>query len=145
MNEREAGAMKIVHRYMVYSAGAGLIPLAGLDVTVLAGIHVSLIKQLCDYYEVEFSEHTARPVLVAILASMIPGTLGSLVSRRTLALLPFVTHVVGLAGMSAFSALVSYGLGKIFIRHFESGGTLRNFDVEHLKSVVSHLRHATSN
>src|SRR6185295_17241741 len=143
MNEREAGAMKIVHKYMVYSAGAALIPVAIVDVTVLAGIHVSLNKQLCDYYEVEFSEHTARNVLIAILASLIPGSLSSLATRKTLALLPLTTYVFGMFGMSAFSAFVSFGLGKIFIRHFESGGTLRDFDVKHIKGVFSHFVHGT--
>jgi uncharacterized protein (DUF697 family) len=130
--EREAGAMKIVRAYVAMSAGAALIPLALVDVTILAGIHVALIKKLCDHYGIEFSQDTARGVLVAILASLIPGSFSSLAGRKVLGMLPVAAHVFGSAAMSALSAAVSYLLGRVFIRHFEAGGTLHDFDVEHL-------------
>src|SRR5215471_8429036 len=76
----EASAMKIVYRYMAVSAGAALIPVPGVDTAILAGVHVALIKQLCDHYSVDFSEHTARNVLIAVAGSIVPGTIGSVVS-----------------------------------------------------------------
>ena len=129
--------MKIVHTYVLLSAGAGLITVPIVDVSALAGVHVALIKAISDHYGVEFSEHTARNLLIAIGASLLPGAIGSVIGRRLLRSIPFITPVLGLAGMSAFSAAVSYGLGVIFVRHFEGGGTLHNFDVEHLHRVFS--------
>jgi uncharacterized protein (DUF697 family) len=132
-----ADAMKIVRRYVVISAGAGLINVPILDVSALAGVHIALIKEITEYYSHEFSEHTAKSVLIAIGASLIPGSLGSILGRRLLHALPFITPGIGFAGMSACSALVSYGLGTMFIRHFEAGGTLLDFDVEHLHLAFS--------
>ncbi len=134
---RRSGAMTIVHRFVLISAGAGLITLPIVDVSVLAGVHVALIKELSEYYGYEFSEHAARNILVAVAASLVPGSIGSVVGRRLLAALPFVTPVFALASMAGFSAFVSYSLGRIFIEHFEAGGTLRNFDVEHLHQVIA--------
>ena len=127
-----AGAMKVVWKYVAISSGAGLIQVPVLDVSALAGVHVALIKALADYYGVEFSHHTAKAILIAIGASLVPGTIGSVLGRRALAAIPFLTPFGGLLTMSAFSAAVSYGLGRIFIRHFEAGGTLADFDVRHL-------------
>ena len=134
----EASAMTIVYRYMAVSAGAALIPVPGVDTTILAGIHVALIKQLCDHYGVSFEEHTARNILIAVVGSIVPGTLGSLLGRKALGLLPSGVRVFGWALMSASSAAFSYGIGRLFIHHFESGGTLLSFDPRTLHAVLWH-------
>jgi uncharacterized protein (DUF697 family) len=128
----EASAMAIVYRYMAISAGAALVPLPGIDTAVLAGVHVALIKQLCDHYGVSFSEHTARNLVIAIVGSVIPGTVGSILGHKALALLPTAARVFGLALFPISSAAFSYGIGRLFISHFESGGTLLSFDTRRL-------------
>jgi len=127
--------MRIVYRYVAVSAGAGFIPIIGLDVAILAGIHVSLIKRLCEHYDVEFSEHTARNLLIAVVGSIIPGTAGSLLSSKVLGALPRAIHPFGGMLMSASSAAFSFGIGKLFVRHFESGGTLLSFDPARLHDL----------
>ena len=131
----ESSAMRIVYRYMAISAGAALIPVPGVDTAMLAGVHVALIKQLCDHYGVSFEEHTARNVLIAIAGSLIPGTIGSVVGRKFLKVLPMGARLFGWALMSASSAAFSYGIGRLFIHHFESGGTLLSFDASTLHDI----------
>lgn len=46
--------------------------------------------------------------------------------------LPVMTGIVGWVAMAGGSAVVTYGLGRTLIEHFEAGGTLANFDVKHL-------------
>lgn len=139
MKQHDPAAMKIVYRYMAVSAGAALIPIAGADIAVLAGVHVSLIKRLCEHYKVDFSEHTARNILIAVAASVIPGTFGSLAGRKVLHMLPPTARVIGWGVMSASSAVFSYGIGMLFIHHFESGGNLLSFDARRLHEVFPHL------
>ena len=124
--------MRIVYRYMAVSAGAALIPVAGMDVATLAGIHVALIKQLCDHYEIDFADHAARNVLIALTISIVPGTVGSVLSRRILGMLAPAGAVVGWTLMSAGSAAFSYAIGRVVIEHFEAGGTLDSFDTSRL-------------
>jgi len=133
---RHPGAMQIVHRYVLVSAGAGLITLPIVDVSALAAVHVALIRDITAYYGLEFSEHAARNIVIAIGASLVPGAFGSILGRRALRALPFVSPAAGLATMAACSAFVSYGLGTMFVRHYEAGGTLTNFDVAHLHAVL---------
>jgi uncharacterized protein (DUF697 family) len=124
--------MQIVHRYVLLSAAAGLVTVPVLDVTALGGLHIAMIKEITEYFDAEFAEHAARNIMIAIAASLVPGSIGSVIGRKILRALPFMTHGLGLATMSAFSAAVSYGLGVLFIRHFEAGGTLDSFNVENL-------------
>lgn len=127
--------MSIVHRYVAASAIAGLNPVPVLDVAVLGGVHISLIKDLSDHYGAEFSEHTARNILIAIGASILPGAIGTVIGRKALRAIPFLVPGAALLTMSAFSAAVSYGLGRVFINHFEMGGTLDTFNLENLHRV----------
>jgi uncharacterized protein (DUF697 family) len=128
MDPRRIAAMRIVYRYMTISAGAALIPFAGVDVLALAGIHVALIKELCEHYDIDFNEHTARNVFIGVAGSIVPGTVGSILGRKFLGMLPVTGAVFGWALMSAGSAAFSYGIGLLFIEHFEGGGTLLSMD-----------------
>jgi len=128
--------MRIVHRYVGVSAVAGLITLPVLDVAALGGVHITLIKELSAFYGHEFSEHAARNILIAVTASLLPGAIGSVLGRKALRVLPFVSHAAGMLTMSAFSAAVSYALGRVIIRHFEAGGTLDSFNPEHLHRLL---------
>ena len=127
--------MRIVYRYMSYSAGAALIPFAGVDVAALAGIHIALIKELCEHYDIDFTEHTARNVLIGVAASVVPGTVGSILGRKFLSMLPVANAMFGWALMSAGSAAFSYAIGRLFIEHFEGGGTLLSLDHRRLHTV----------
>ncbi len=134
---RRAAAMRIVRRYAAMSAGAGAVihsPL--LDVAALGGLHVSLIRDITRHYGGEFSEQAARGVIVAVTASIIPGTLGTIAGHKALGLLPFITPGAGLLVMAASSAATSYAVGSIFVRHFEAGGTLRSFNIESLHRAI---------
>lgn len=129
--------MRIVYRYMSISAGAALIPFAGVDVLALAGIHVALIKELCEHYDIDFTEHTARNVLIGVAGSIVPATVGSILGRKILGMLPVANAVFGWALMSAGSAAFSYGIGMLFIEHFEGGGTLLSLDHRRKHALAS--------
>ncbi len=135
---RLAGALRIVHRYAAISAATGAVIHAPLlDVAALGGIHVSLIRDLTHHYGDQFSEQAARSIVVAIGASLLPGTFGTIVSHKLLGLLPFITPGAGMLVMSTASAVTSYALGMIFVRHFEGDGTLASFNLDSLHRAMS--------
>lgn len=138
--EKRQAAFDIVYKYVVLSAGAGVIQVPGVDVTVLAGVHIALIKELSDRYSVVFSKHTARNILIAIGAGLVPGAIGSVLGRRLLKALPFISPPMVVLTASAAAGAVSYGLGRIFIHHFESGGSLDSFDIRNLHRIVPWLK-----
>ncbi len=133
-----ATAMCILRKYVLISAGAGAVVTAPvLDVTVLAGVHVAMIKEITEHYGISFSEDEARAIIAAVAASLVPGSLGSLFGRRLLRALPFASPLVAVVLWGGASGVVSYLLGTLFIRHYEAGGTLATFDVEHLHAIFS--------
>src|SRR5262249_52323614 len=52
-------------------------------------------------------------------------------------MIPFVGPLVGGLSMPLFSGAATYAIGQVFIQHFETGGTLLDFEPE---KVREHFR-----
>jgi len=129
-------AASVIKNYAIASGGAGLVTAPFLGMAALTALHLALIRDLSKLYEVEFSKETARGILLALGAAFVPGWLGFGLQNSILRRLPLMTGVVGWVAMAGMSSAVTYGLGKTLVKHFESGGTLADFDVKHLQHAV---------
>ena len=146
MNQKETTekAKKIVSNYTKGSAIVGLLPLPLIDGLVISASQLKMVQSLAELYNTAFSEVTAKAILTTVLGTVIPFSLKtSLLSLCKTH--PACTAVVSGLGLSAFSAASTYTIGKMFIMHFESGGTLLNCDPikmreyyqQHLQQVKS--------
>jgi uncharacterized protein (DUF697 family) len=125
-------AMAVVRRYLGWSAGAGLIPLPGLDLTAIIGVQLRMISQLANLYHVPFSRNLAKSLIGSLLGGFagygLGGAVGSLLKG-----VPLIGTVAGLLSQPALAAAATYAVGKIFVQHFETGGTLLDFDPERVR------------
>lgn len=135
---RAATASSILKRYALTSGGAGLITAPFLGMAALTALHLALIRELSHLYGVEFSKESARGILLALGVAFVPGWLGFGLQNTILNRLPVMTGIVGWVAMAGGSAVVTYGLGKVMIEHFESGGTLKDVDIEKLHQAWRH-------
>lgn len=127
--DKEAGAMKIVKKYTYWSAGMGVIPFPILDIGAVSAAMVKMLKDLSDYYDVDFQANTAKSVVSAVIssagASMLAyGSVGS-----TLKTIPGAGTLFGMVSMPVFSGTTAYALGRFFVKHFDTGGTFFNIKV----------------
>jgi uncharacterized protein (DUF697 family) len=125
---RQPRAEKIVKRYMWWTAGGGLIPIPVADLAVVTGFQLLMLRRLCQLYGVPFSEEWGKTVLSALLGGIAPSYFKSI---------PGVGTAVGMITAPIFNAASTYSVGKIFIQHFESGGTLLTFDPAKMKNYFA--------
>ena len=124
-----AAAMDLVRRMSYWSAGAGAIPLPFIDVAAVIGVQVKMLRDLARFYNVPFDEVRAKSVIGVLIGGVLPFHFGALVKS-----LPgFGTLAGGLALLAAAGA-ATYALGKVFVEHFESGGTLLDFDADKMRA-----------
>ncbi|MBB5516323.1 uncharacterized protein (DUF697 family) [Rubricella aquisinus] len=125
-------AKAIVKTYMGWSAGAALIPMPYVDLAAITGIQVKMIADLSDQYDMPFRKSAAKTAVAALLATVIPagfaGGAASLVKA-----IPGVGPILGIAAMPTFAAASTYAIGSVFTQHFESGGTLLDFDADAMR------------
>src|SRR5262249_9127641 len=74
--ERAEAATKLVERFSLWSGVAGLIPLPIVDVAVVAGLQLQLLRRLSKLYGVAFSDNLGKSIIASLMGSMIPASSG---------------------------------------------------------------------
>lgn len=136
MEEKEAQATEKVKNHAMVAAGMGLIPVPLLDVAAIAATQLKLLKTLADHYGVAFSENLGKSVIGALVGGTAPG-LATGTARSLLKFIPGIGGMLGMITSPALAGASTYALGKVFIQHFESGGTLLDFDPSKMKAYFS--------
>jgi len=128
---RDELASQVVDRFSLYAGAAGLIPVPVADVAVVGGVQLQMLRRLSEVYGVPFSENRGKSIIASFAGALIPASgatstaigVGSLLKS-----LPGVGTLAGAVSMPVFSAGATYAIGKLFIQHFASGGTLLDFN-----------------
>lgn len=131
--ERSNHADTIIRNHMMWSMGAGLIPVPIADFFAVSAIQLDLVRQLCKLYEVDFKENEMKAVITALTGS----GLAKAGARAAIKFIPGLGSVIGGIAMSILSGASSFALGEVFKRHFETGGTVLDLDLNRLKKVYN--------
>ena len=129
---RQEQAMEIVKVSMAWSCGAGLIPMPLLDMAAIAAVQVRMLQNLAAFYDIPFKKNVAKSLVASLLggtgAFLVAGPLGSLVK-----IVPLVGPLASIVVSPAAAAATTYAVGKVFIQHFESGGTFLNLNPDEVR------------
>jgi uncharacterized protein (DUF697 family) len=129
--QRDELAEQLVSRFTAWSAAAGVIPVPVVDVIAIGGVQLQMLRRLAEIYNVPFSENRGKSVLASLIGSVIATTAATTVGVGVWSALKFVPVIgttVAALTMPAMSAGATYVVGKVFIKHFASGGTLLDFN-----------------
>ncbi len=119
----------IVKRHVYWAVGAGLIPVPIADIAAVTAIQLDMLKQICNFYNVDYSEEKGKVWVSAIVSASISSVFARL-GASAIKSIPLVGTVIGAGAMAVISGASSYALAKVFIKHFENGGTIDNFEKE---------------
>jgi uncharacterized protein (DUF697 family) len=133
--QRDQVASKLVDRFAIWSGVAGLVPLPVVDVLAVGGLQVQMLRRLSQIYNIEFSENRGKALIAALAGSMIPATSG-MGAASALKAIPVINILAAGFVMPVLSAGATYAIGKAFIQHFESGGTLLDFNPPDYREFV---------
>lgn len=145
---RLARAETLVKDHMLMSAAVGLIPAPIFDIMAGVGIQIALLKRLADLYAVPFSEHAARGIITSLLGGVGAGALAGGIFMSAMKVVPGAGTLFGVITMPISLAAVTYAVGKLFVTHFELGGTLADFNAAaqrpYFKDLVQRGRQVAS-
>jgi len=128
---RDEAASKLVDRFSLWSVGAGLIPIPFIDIAAVGGVQLQMLRRLSEIYGIEFSENMGKSVIASLAGSVIPASTAATTGigvSSVLKAVPGIGTVIATCSMAAFSAGATWIIGKVFIQHFASGGTLLDFN-----------------
>ena len=127
--ERSKHADSIIKTHILFSMGAGIIPIPVVDVFAVSAAQLDMIRQLTRVYDIDFAETQGK----AIVSSLTTATLARVGAGSLAKLIPVIGTVVGGITNSILAGASTYALGEVFKVHFETGGTILDFDMDRLK------------
>jgi uncharacterized protein (DUF697 family) len=128
---RDAEAAQVVDRFSLWSGAAGLIPLPLVDIAAVGGVQLMMLRRLSEIYGVPFTENRGKSIIASLAGSVLPASTATTTAMSVSSLLkgvPGVGTVISTFTMPVLSAGASWVIGKVFIQHFASGGTLLDFN-----------------
>ncbi len=132
---KEQQALKLTRRYSLWSMGGGLIPIVGVDIAAVMAAQIKMVREMAKIYGVEFKESRAKSIVTSLIGSLGIVPLGAGICFSALKLIPVVGTLAATVALPVSAGAVTYATGKIFILHFESGGTFLDFNAEKMKKA----------
>lgn len=123
---RQTEAQNIVKNNIISSMASGLIPIPLFDIISLTNVQFHMIQTLAEHYEVPV-DNISRSLITSLISGTLP-VVSVLGAGSILKSIPGIGSLAGSGSVSVISGAISYAVGQVFIRHFEQGGTLKDFD-----------------
>ena len=130
MSDASESAEKIIKEHVLWSLGAGFVPVPLLDVLAVSAIQLDMLKQLCRAYQIDYSESSGKSMLSAVAGSSLAR-----VGASMLKAIPGIGTMLGAVSMPVLSGASTYAMGQAVSWHFEAGGNLFDMNFDKMKDV----------
>ena len=132
---RDELASHLVDRLSLWSGAAGLIPVPLVDMAAVGGVQLHMLRRLSQIYGVPFSENRGKSILTSLVGAVIPASAAT-TTASLMKGLPVIGTAIGVLTMPVVSAGATWVIGKVFIQHFASGGTLLDFNLPDYRGFI---------
>jgi uncharacterized protein (DUF697 family) len=125
-------ADSIIKNYVIGAVSVGIVPVPFIDIAGATALQLRMIKKLSDLYKQDFSEEIVR----SIIASLGGGFLGygvGVMALSAIKTVPGIGWMMGMMSVPVFLGASTYAIGKVFAKHFDTGKTIFDLNVEAVK------------
>ena len=129
-------AQKRIEYYARWAAATGAIPAPLLDLAALTAVQLKMLKTLAKIYGVEFKENIGKSVLGSVLGAVVPAKIGYGAIGTAIKSIPGIGTIAGMATVPGFNYASTHAVGKVFEKHFASGGKMLSLDPKSLEKQV---------
>ncbi|MFA7535618.1 MAG: DUF697 domain-containing protein [Desulfuromonadales bacterium] len=134
--ERLAAANEKVKTRTLAAAGAGLVPIPIIDLVALTGVQLEMLKSLSSLYDVPFRKDLGKSLITTLVSGVVSVSMAPVLASLV-KIIPLIGQTTGVLSMSVIGGASTYAVGKVFIQHFESGGTFLDFDPEKVRAYFA--------
>lgn len=122
--------------HILSSMGVGLVPIPVVDIVGALAVQLNLIKKLSIEYGVPFEQDRSKAILTSLLGGLFPVAAGGVVISL-LKFVPIIGQTAGAVTMPVMLGAATYAVGKVFVQHYEAGGTILDFDAGKMKKTFT--------
>lgn len=137
IDERHNKAQSIVHRNVLWALGIGLVPLPIVDFIGVTGVQLKMLRELAGLYDAKFSEQLAKKIIASLAAGLGSAGIGAALGISLFKFVPLIGTSLGALSLPVLGGAFTLAVGRVFVAHFESGGTILDFNA---KAIREHFR-----
>jgi uncharacterized protein (DUF697 family) len=123
-----SGSEAVIKQHVIWSVGAGLVPVPLVDFVAVTAIQVDLIRQLCTLHGVGYEEATGK-----LWVGALTGGAVARIGASAIKAIPGIGSLIGGLSMSIASGASTWAVGQVVDKHLAGGGTMQNFNVDAAK------------
>jgi uncharacterized protein (DUF697 family) len=123
-----AAAAAIVQEHAAFAMVATFVPVPLVEFAAVSAVHMKMIEELTREYGIDFRPQRARAVVTAIVSGSASYYLDSFIVGSLAKFIPGLGSAFAMLTLPSIAGGITYALGRTFIRHFENGGSLLDFD-----------------
>lgn len=127
-------AHEIVKTYVNASVGTALIPIPLVDIAALTAVQLKMLHSLSQHYQIPFVKDVGKSITASLLGGLITSSTSPSLALSAAKLLPGYGSALSLVSLTVVGGASTYAIGRVFIQHFESGGTFLDLDPEAVRS-----------
>jgi uncharacterized protein (DUF697 family) len=127
----------VITRHFAVAVGAGFIPLPLVDFAAITGVQLTMLAQICNIYKQPFSKEAATSIIASLVGGAVTGgEASSLAISSKMKFIPVVGTAMSWLVTPALAGATTYAIGKVFVRHLETGGSILTFDGQKMKGYM---------
>ena len=134
--EKYVEARRIIKNRVMASVGLGLVPVPLVDAVGLTAIQLEMLSKLSRLYGISFRKDLGKSIIASLVGSAVPVSATPMV-MSLLKAVPVIGQTTAVLTMGALGGATTYAIGKVFVQHFETGGTFLDFDPEAMKGYFA--------
>ena len=127
---KKVKANSIINNHVMFSLGAGLVPIPILDIAAVTAVQLDLLRQLSNLYDIDFKENIGKNLISALSSSTLARVGASFIK-----VIPGIGSLIGGVSMSIMAGASTYAIGQVFARHFASGGNFEDVVMDKAKKM----------
>lgn len=130
---RQERLEKLKRNHILAAMGVGLVPIPLVDMVALIGVEIDLIRKLSIEYNIPFKQDRGKSIVTSLFGGLLTTEIGFAVASL-IKCIPVIGLTAGAVTMPVVSGAATYGIFKVFVQHFESGGTFLDLDPVKVKA-----------
>lgn len=130
MADKSTQADRVIDNHILWSMGAGALPIPIVDVAAVTAIQLNMLKELCLIYDVDYSEGFGKNLISSIVGAGVAKVGASAVKT-----IPVVGSLLGGVPMVVLSGASTYALGQVFKSQLQVTTVLSKFDMSGAKEM----------
>jgi uncharacterized protein (DUF697 family) len=135
--DRRLKAESLIKNHVMAAGALSVVPLPLLDIAAIVVVQMRMIKKLATMYGKSFSESPVRNTIAGLAGGIVGHGAGVFTALSLAKVIPGVGWVLGMVSMPVVVGASTYAIGRVYLRHFEEGGSIYDISVENAKSYYN--------